>query len=488
MCGIIGYKGYRNSNLVSLEALKSLEYRGYDSWGIANKTENTINVFKQTGKIGEIKEIPLPESDIAIGHTRWATHGAVTKENSHPHLSAGDSIAVVHNGIIENFQELREFLSKKGISFKSQTDTEVIPNLIEDFIVQGEDFREAFRQALLKLEGSFAVVAMHKDYDFLLFARKDSPLVIGIGKDENFIASDIPAFLNYTNKVIYLENNEYGVLDEEVKVFTIDKNMPVTRKETEINWTVEQAKKGNFPHFMLKEITDQKLTVKKAVEQDSELIKKAIKMMKDAVGIFFVGCGTSYHACVSAAYVFSHVAKIHVNVVLASEFRNYEEFLTGSTLVVALSQSGETADLLDAIKAAKQHGCRTVSVVNVMGSTLTRLCDVNIMMNAGPEICVLSTKSYTSQLTILMLLAYSVAGRQEEAKGLIKKVCASVDKIIDVNLDKLKGLAERIKASHDFLFMISSRRWTALAERALKESMQHGPFVSPIYEQYFIKK
>ena len=468
MCGIIGYKGHRNSNLIALNALKSLEYRGYDSWGIANKTNSTINLFKIIGKIGEIKSIDFAESNLAIGHTRWATHGSVTKENAHPHLSDDKSIAVVHNGIIENFQELRKFLKEKGIEFNSETDTEVIPNFIQYFMQNGDDFQEAFRQTLLKLEGSFAVVAMQKDCDFLLFGRKDSPLVLGLGDDEIFIASDIPAFLNHTNKVVFIENNEYGIVNNKPELFTIDTNIPVKRKETKIDWNVEQAQKGNYPHFMLKEIVEQNHTIKRAIEQNPELIKSITQMMKDAVGIFFVGCGTSYHACVSASYEFSHIAKKHVNVVIASEFRNYRDFLTDKTLMVAVSQSGETADLLDAVRIAKEKGVKVISIVNVVGSTLTRLSDKSIMMNAGPEICVLSTKSYTSQLAILLMLAYGTAGCLEHGKQIIRKAGSYVDEIIDSNLKNLKNLAEQTKDSSDYFLIGRDLAYPSALEGALK--------------------
>ena len=468
MCGIIGYKGHRNSNLIALNALKSLEYRGYDSWGIANKTNNSINIFKDTGKIGEIQNIELPESDITIGHTRWATHGSVTQLNAHPHLSEDKKIAVVHNGIIENFQEIREFLKEKGINFVSETDTEVIPNLIQYYMTQGDDFQESFRQTLLTLEGSFAIVSMHKDIETILFGRRGSPLVLGIGTDEFFIASDVPAFLEYTNKAIYLNDNEYGSINSELKIFTIDTNIPIKRKEKKIEWTIEQAQKGKYPHFMLKEIIEQKQTIKQAIEQDPELIKQVIDMMKNAVGTFFVGCGTSYHACVSASYEFSHVAKKHVNVVLGSEFRNYENFLTDKTLMIAVSQSGETADLLDAVKVAKEKGVKIISIVNVMGSTLTRLSDAVIMMNSGPEICVLSTKSYTSQLAILMMLAYGVVDRLEEGKDIIKKASTYVDEIIDSNLEKSKELANKIKNKKDLFLIGRNLAYPSALEGALK--------------------
>jgi glucosamine--fructose-6-phosphate aminotransferase (isomerizing) len=466
MCGIIGYKGPRNGNLVVLAGLKSLEYRGYDSWGIANKT-GKINLFKKTGKIGEIQNIDLPESGIAIGHTRWSTHGGVTDINAHPHLSMNGSIAAVHNGIVENFQELKKFLEAQGIRFMSQTDTEIIPNFIEYFMKQGDGFKEAFRKTLLKLEGSYAVAAINNNTEQILFGRQGSPLVLGIGDGEFFVASDVPAFLQHTNKVIYLDDGEFGCIDVGIEVFDLNGN----RKEKdikEINWTVEQAQKGDYAHFMLKEINEQKFTIKRAIEQDPELISKVTNMINKAYGVFFVGCGTSYHACVSAGYEFAEIAKKHVNVVLASEFRNYEDFLTDKTLMIAVSQSGETADVLDAVKIAKEKGVKIIAIVNVMGSTLTRLADETIMMNAGPEICVLSTKSYTSQLAILLLLAYSAAGRLEEGRALIEKGCSYAGQIVDENLEKLKKLAELTRDNHDYFLIGRDLAFPSALEGALK--------------------
>lgn len=467
MCGIIGYKGDDKAFEVVMNGLKQLEYRGYDSWGIAAIAGDELKILKDIGKISEVQNVDI-KSNIAIGHTRWATHGAVTKINAHPHFSMSRRIALVHNGIVENFRELKQFLEKNGFKFVSETDTEVIPNLIEYFLKDSRDLTEAFRKALLKIEGSFAVVAIDKNTKKIFFGRRGSPLVLGIGANEYFVASDVPAFLEHTKNAIYLDDNEYGVIDDKPTIYNLETNEKIEKKPKLIEWSLEQAKKGPYPHFMLKEILEQKFTVKKAAEQSPELIKKVTNLLSDAFGIFFVGCGTSYHACVSAAYVFAHIAKIHVNVVLASEFRNYEDFLTENTLVVALSQSGETADLLDAIKTAKEKGCKTVSVVNVMGSTLTRLCDANVLMNAGPEICVLSTKSYTSQLAILLLLAYSVAGRLGEGRALIKKVCDNVENVIDVNLDKLRDLAERIKSTRDFFLIGRDLAYPSALEGALK--------------------
>ena len=470
MCGIIGYKGNRNASEVVLNGLKKLEYRGYDSWGIAEKKKKKINVVKKVGKIGDISlsDLRLEKSNIAIGHTRWSTHGAVTEKNAHPHLSENNKIAVVHNGIVENYFELKEFLISEGISFRSETDTEVIPNFIQYFMNKGNDFFNAVKNTLKKIEGSYAVVAINNDSDEVIGARKGSPLVLGLGNNEFFLASDVPAFLEYAKKVVYLDDGELVRVNKGYDIFDVNKNKKLKKKIQEINWSLEQSQKGDYPHFMLKEISEQKFTIEMAIEQDKKLIEKIIRMIKDAYGVFFVGCGTSYNACVSSAYVFSHIAKKHVNIVLASEFRNYEEFLTDKTLMIAVSQSGETADLLDAVNTAKKKKSKIVAITNVIGSTLTRVSNETIMMNSGPEICVLSTKSYTSQLAILLLLAFGVAGKLKEGKGLIRKSSSFVEEIINNNLKKLRGLAKKIKNNHDIFLIGRDLAYPSALEGALK--------------------
>ncbi len=470
MCGIVAYKGNRKASNILLDCIKNLEYRGYDSVGMATLNGAKINLKKDAGKIDEVNRkinfLDLP-GNMGIAHTRWSTHGISNKENAHPHISNNNNISAVHNGIIENFQELRKFLKENGFSFSSETDTEIIPNFIEYFMKSGDDFKEAFRKTLLKIEGSYAIVAIHNDSEQILFGRHGSPLVLGIGDREFFVASDVPAFLQHTKKVIYLDDGEFGSIDSSADIFDLNGNRK--RKEIkEINWTIEQAQKGDYAHFMMKEICEQKFTIKKAIEQDPELIKKVTGMINNACGVFFVGCGTSYHACVSAGYEFSEIAKKHVNVVIASEFRNYEDFLKEETLVVAVSQSGETADVLDAVRIAKNHRVKVISIVNVTGSTLTRLSDETIMMNAGPEICVLSTKSYTSQLAILLLLAYSCADRYQEGRALIEKTSSYVEEIITSNLEKLKKLAESTAKQKDYFLIGRDLAYPSALEGALK--------------------
>jgi glucosamine--fructose-6-phosphate aminotransferase (isomerizing) len=333
---------------------------------------------------------------------------------------------------------------------------------------EGHDFKSAVINSLKQLEGSFAIVAMNKDIDYMIAARRNSPLVLGIGSNEVFAASDVPAFLEHTKEVLYLEDDEYVILDDKLKIFSLTNDREIKRGPVTISWSLEQARKGEYPHFMIKEIVEQKQSIRRAVEQDPKLVSQLTKMLQSAFGIFFIGCGTSYHACVSASYQFADVAKKHVNVTLSSEFKNYEAFLTDKTVVVALSQSGETADTIDAIKAAKRHGAKVVAIVNVMGSTITRLADISIMMNAGPEICVLSTKSYTSQVSILLLLAYSTAGRLEEGRRLIADASTEVPELINTNLERLKHLAKELKNKQHIFLIGRDLAYPSSLEGALK--------------------
>ncbi len=475
MCGIIAYKGNTDAVSIVVNGLKNLEYRGYDSWGIASRSNPAIAIIKSVGKIEEVKaedvlsNLNLKEpSTMAIGHTRWATHGSVTQDNAHPHISEDGLIAVVHNGIIENYEEIRNKLESEGIKFYSQTDTEVIPQLIQHYMETSKDFEQAFIHAIRELQGSFAVVCIHQNSDKILFAKHGSPLVIGMKNNEYFIASDVPAFLNHTNKVIYVDDDEYGSVEDSIKIRKIYDDKPVDIKINEIDWDMEQAQKGNYQHFMLKEIIEQGRSIGKSLEQSAHNMGEVINLLKNSKKIFLVGCGTSYHACVSASYHFSHIAKTHVSVILGSEFRNYEDFLDEETLMIAVSQSGETADLLDAARIAKSRGVKVISVINVMGSSLQRLSYKSILMNAGPEICVCSTKSYTSQLSILSWLAYGLVNKLDEGKKLLREASYKVDEVIKDNIDKIKELAELTKHSKDYFLIGRDLAHPSALEGALK--------------------
>ncbi len=470
MCGIIGYHGQKSAKGIVLEALKRLEYRGYDSWGIATPDRSGVHIIRKIGKIGDVLEedLALPAAPLCIGHTRWATHGGVSENNAHPHLSQNSTIAVAHNGIIENYQELREFLQKHGFAFRSQTDTEVIPHLIQYHMDSGKAFPDAVQSALRELEGSFAILAVHTGNDTIAFGRRGSPLVLGVGEGESFVASDVPAFIDHTKQVIYLDDDEWGYIDNAVHIFDLKSGTARAKTPTLVTWNYEEAKRGDHPHFLIKEIHDQERTIAGAVEQSREALQKAVDMLKSAVGVFLVGCGTSHHACISSTYQFAHISKRHINACLGSEFNNYEDFITSKTLMIAVSQSGETADLLEAVRAAKRKGAKVLAIVNVIGSTLARLADHILPMNCGPEICVLSTKSYTAQVALLLLLAYADAGRAAEGKQSIRNAAAHVRDVLSENAPKAAALAQRFKDQRDMFLIGRDLAHSIALEGALK--------------------
>jgi len=473
MCGIIGYVGAKEAAPVIFNGLKRLEYRGYDSAGIAivDPTGGT-DVRKDVGRVDAINgkmDFLAMRGTIGIGHTRWATHGGVTQKNAHPHISNNRKIVVIHNGIVENYQDIKHMLLENGFTFYGETDTETIPNLIELEMRKGNDFETAARDAIKQLEGYYAVLAMFEGERKIVASRDGSPLVAGVGSGENFIGSDIPAFLEHTKTVMYIHDKDFVVIDEAGITFKDLDGNPVERPVHSIDWSLEQAQKGDFDHFMMKEISEQVDTVQKAANQDKDTLFAVADSVRNAKGVFLVACGSSYHACLSASYIFSKVANMHVNLVLASEFSNYEHFLTPETLVIAVSQSGETIDVLDAVRTARRKGSRVMSIVNVMGSSLYRNSDKALMLNAGPEICVLSTKTYTAQLAVLSLLAYAVAGRYEEGRQSLQYLWNIIYNLTAANTrEYIKQLADKLKdREHVFLIGRGLQYPTAL-EAALK--------------------
>jgi len=467
MCGIVGYVGKKKAYTILFNALKRLEYRGYDSYGFCTASQGKLHVQKDVGKISEAGPGELPGT-IGIAHTRWATHGSVSRANTHPHTDCREEIAVVHNGIIENFQELRKELVKRGHKFKSDTDTEIIPHLIEENL-RSHSFFDSVKLALKRLEGSYAVIAVKKDENRMIAARRGSPLVLGIGKGEYFAASDIPAFLEHTKQVMYLHDGDVVVFDNGLEVFNIIEDRRVERKADTVDWDAEQARKGSFEHFMLKEISEQADVIKKAILQDSIQIKRIAEEINRARGVFLVACGTAAHACFSASYFFSKVARKHINVVLGSEFPYYKHFLTPQTLVIAVSQSGETADTLESVRTAKEAGARVIALVNVMGSTLTRESDEILLLNAGPEIGVASTKAYTAMLVVLYLIAFATIGKFEEGKQKLRNLYLDVYNLTSATMrERISTLAERLK-SHNHMFLLGrGLQYPTAQEAALK--------------------
>ncbi len=472
MCGVIGYIGNKDVTPILFNGLKRLEYRGYDSAGIATM-DGDFHIKKDVGKVDDINKrvnfLDLPGT-LGIAHNRWATHGGVTKENAHPHTDCNGNIALVHNGIIENYQELKENLVKSGHKFKSQTDTEVVSHLIEETMKTTGNFQDAVVSALKSLEGNYSILILHKGERKLIAARKGSPLVLGVSNAGYFAASDIPAFLEYSNDVVYLHDYDVAIItDNGFKVLNLQEGNEVTRKVDTVSWDIKHAEKGEFDHFMMKEISEQVETVQLAVHQDKKIIDDVVNTIKDAHGIFFIGSGTSYHACMAASYILSKSNNMHVNVVLASEFPHYEHFLSQKTLVVAVSQSGETTDVLEAVKVAKRKGCNVISIVNVMGSSLTRSSDTFLNINAGPEICVLSTKSYTSQLALFTLLSYALAGKYEEGKEKLNYLWNVIYHMTSATAkDKIKELAHLLKNKEHIFLIGRGLEYTTAMEAALK--------------------
>ncbi|MGC9444891.1 MAG: glutamine--fructose-6-phosphate transaminase (isomerizing) [Candidatus Methanospirareceae archaeon] len=470
MCGIIGYIGLKQAFPYLTRGLEKLEYRGYDSAGIALCADE-LQLQKAVGKLSEIS-FDAGEGTIGIAHTRWATHGKVSMENAHPHTDCKNEIAIVHNGIIENYRELKACLIENGHTFRSETDSETIAHLVEEFIKRGFEFEDAFRNALRLLEGSYTILAIRKGERKLLGARKGSrSLCIGIAADGIFPSSDVLAFLEWTDKVIYLRSDDIFVADDNqtVRIYNLAAGRAVTRPVDCIRCNAEEAKKCGFDHFMLKELSEQDETVLRALQQEERGVRSICDTMRRAFGTFFIGCGSSYHACLAGSYLFSKIAKVHVNTVLASEFEHYEDFLTGDTLVLAISQSGETADVLDAVNAAKRRGSKVVGIVNREGSILTRESDALLMMNSGLELCVLSTKTYTSQVVLMAMLAYALADKYEDGLKKLGSLYLDIFNLTSRSMrDYLEQLAELL-CEKDHIYLIGRELQYATAlEAALK--------------------
>lgn len=466
MCGIVGYRGNRSASPVLVECLKRLEYRGYDSYGFATLDKGKITVEKDIGKITQASTKELPGL-IGIGHSRWATHGKVSKENAHPHSDCKGKIAVVHNGIVENYPELKDRLVKNGHVFKSETDTEVITHLIEENLNLG--FVDAVKQAVSGIKGRYAIVAMNSDSDKIIGVRRGSPLILGVKDEETFIASDVPAFLNYTRNVVYLDDNEMVVIGDKNIFHDLKTGKEVEKRVVEIDWIAKQAEKGDYEHFLLKEIMEQKESIRRAINQDDKDIMKIADMINNAFGTFFIGCGTAGKVCLTGEYIFSKVAKKHINFIPASEFPNYHHFLTDKTLIISVSQSGETADVLESLEVAKKKGTKIVSILNVTGSSIDRLSDHTFLINAGPEKAIASTKATTSQMAVITLLAYACAGKLDGGKRLLIDTASKVNDMLNPRYeDRIRKLAERLKDSPNIYIIGRGLNYPIALESAIK--------------------
>ncbi|MDD5041936.1 MAG: glutamine--fructose-6-phosphate transaminase (isomerizing) [Candidatus Peribacteraceae bacterium] len=472
MCGIIGYVGKRtDAGFLVVEGLKHLEYRGYDSWGVACKTGDGIIIRKDIGKISTVNPAEfLQSSSLAMAHTRWATHGGVTPVNAHPHVSCDGKIVVVLNGIIENFESLREALKAKGHRFVSTTDTEVIPHLIEEEMKTEQDFAAAVRRACLRFEGRYGIVALHADSSLLVAARTGSPLIVGVAEDGYFVASDTPAFLEHTATVQYLDDGEMVVTDGTSILFSdLRTGEERTKREIPITWSTAQSQKGEYEHYMLKEIMEQKQSIARAVDQDIGQIETLARAILEAQGTFLVGCGTAAKACMAAEYFFSVIAGHHVNFAPASEFKLYHRFLKPESLLIAVSQSGETADTLEAMKIAKSKGAKVLAIVNAEGSTIAREADFTLHINAGPERAVASTKALTGQMAVLLLIAYAMIGKLPKGRTRLLETAAAINDMLNPRYTEfIEGIAEHIQQSTDLYIIGKGWNYPMALESAIK--------------------
>ena len=483
MCGIVGYIGNRNATEILIDGLTKLEYRGYDSAGIAVYNGENIKISKEKGRLlnlSEKLEADPVEGKLGIGHTRWATHGAPSERNSHPHASMDGKIAVVHNGIIENFEELREMLKSKGYTFRSETDTEVVPHLV-DMYYEGDLF-SAVKSAVSHLDGSFALgVICTEEPDKLVAVRKQSPLIVGLGEGENYIASDIPAILSETKDVYLLDDGEFAVLTTDgVSLYDVDGN-PISKEIYKVTFSENAAQKEGYEHFMLKEIHEQpravadtlrgRLSSDGPVKLDEFDVSNASKFNK----IYMVACGTAYHAGLVGKTAVEKLAKIPVSVELASEFRYNDPLIDEDTLIIAISQSGETADTLAGMRLAKEKGAYVLAITNVVGSSVSREADCTFYTYAGPEISVASTKAYTTQLVALYLFALFLAEQKQSISAdeinEIKSELLDMPKTIEETLrleGKINELSKKIYKEHDLYYLGRGVDYAVAMEGSLK--------------------
>jgi len=468
MCGIFGCV-LKNGDAAPIihAALKRLEYRGYDSVGEATIHEGKLFIKKDQGKINEVHAMhnldDLP-GRIGIGHTRWATHGAPYEVNAHPHTDCNEQIAVIHNGIIENFSALRKELEERGHVFRSKTDTEVIPHIIEEKLKEGRTLTEAVCSAVEQLEGSYAIaVVSAKEPDKIVCARKESPLIVGIAEDAVYCASDIPAFLPLTNTAVIVENGELLVLsDKGYEIRKIADGSLISREPQVVDWNPEMAKKQGYPHFMLKEIHEQPLCLRNTLRLQEQYLDLMTTFLDRAGEVFLVACGTSYHACLAASYMFSKLAMLATHPIIASEFvEQHGKAINIDSVLLAVSQSGETADTLEAVECARQRAATVLGLTNVIGSTLTRVARAYVCQQSGPEIGVAATKTFTSQLSVLSQLALRMAKKRgkvshveiEQLEEKLGQIPDIVEKVIETQEEKIKQLAKKYRDKRCFFFL-----------------------------------
>ncbi len=481
MCGIFGYIGEKNNApTIVLDGLKQLEYRGYDSWGVAvvPQQKHTIVVKKKVGKIGNASVGDLPPSSLAFGHTRWATHGGVTDINAHPHLDCTGTIALIHNGIVENYETLKAQLIKKGHHFVSETDSEVIAHLVEEYLKRfavlprdaAPAFSKAVQAAFNDLEGLNAIILINTKADEMVAARNGSPLVVGYGNGENYLASDPSALLPHTKQVHYLEDDEMVVVNSfSIHIFDARSGVRIRPRKQMLTWTAKEAEKGNYPYFMLKEMHEQPGMLSEIAAESPEQSVAVAKRLLKAPRVYVVGSGTSGHAARAASYLFAQIARKLINWGIASEIDHRVDILPIDGLMVALSQSGETMDLLEVVKKAKARGIAVLSLVNVVGSSLWRMSEMNVPIGAGPEKGVASTKAFTAKIAHLILIAYAMRGDVKAGQKLVAGAAkAAKDIVSHTRVEQLKRIAHEFKNAEHIFVIGKGLSYTTALESALK--------------------
>ena len=511
MCGIVGYVGKRQARGILIEGLKRLEYRGYDSAGVCIQRDDGLCIHKNTGRVTCVEAEVLADESIASGttgiaHTRWATHGEPNQINAHPHTDESGKIALVHNGIIENYATLKKFLINKGRTFASETDTEVLAQLVGEFYRDGsKTLEQAVRAALQEVTGTYGIAVLCADEpNKMVVARKGSPLILGVGTDEYVVASDASAIIEHTANVVYLNDNEMAVItDEGMRTVTLD-NVPITKEIEQIEWTLEEIALGGFEHFMLKEIFEQPDAIRNCLGGRLDFREMRIQLggltpvLRDLARtrkIILTACGTAWHAGLVGEYLFEDLARIPTEVEYASEFRYRNPIVEDGTMVIAISQSGETADTLAALREASDKGAMSLGIVNAVGSTIARDTDAGVYLHAGPEIGVASTKAFTCQLVVETLIALMLGRRRhmsqtmlEQYMGALRDIPGQIETILEQS-DKIKDLVDRVVDYDNWLFLGRGYHYPVALEGALKlkeisyihaeglpaAEMKHGP-------------
>ncbi|MGD1836011.1 MAG: glutamine--fructose-6-phosphate transaminase (isomerizing) [Nitrososphaeraceae archaeon] len=469
MCSIIGYLGNSSAASVLVNSLKRMEYRGYDSVGMATLDNSKICLRKDIGRVPEVDasmNLGLMPGKIGVGHTRWATHGQVTKFNAHPHTDCNNEIVVVHNGIINNYLSLKKKLSKEGHIFKSQTDSEVIAHVVESNLKKYQDIKKVIQETCNLLEGTYAFVVIFKS-GIVAGARFDEPLILGLDKTGTFISSDVLGFIEYTDKSIFLDNGDIVILDgHNISIFDYYGNK-VNRSIDQVAWEFSDIDKGKYAHYTIKEIHDQNSTISRSIIQKTDILDKFINIIRNSKHVYITGSGSSYHSALLAKYLFYKFPRIRTEIIMSSEFEHIKDFLDGESVIIAISQSGETADVLDCAKIAREKGSKILSIVNISTSSLSRLSDYSLTINCGPEIGVAATKSFTSQISIIYSIIGKLIDQKFEFLGYPNKFEDCVNELLNMGND-IEKIADIIKSTQDIYILGKGIHYPIALEGSLK--------------------